>query len=622
MKEDAECGLRAERRRGGARYHHLRPSPALLAAVACFVLSTYRCSASAPAPTRASKREPQLPLPTSPTRIQRHAVHSVHKLSGGARSIKFGDPIPLQISRDTAPSIRELPPDASVVKALKGLFEERAVWSTLALRNSLEDTGVHTSQILDALPSLAYKFRDGPWASLWVRRGYDPCKDPASCALQSLYIQLDPEALERARVGAPKRHVGDHTLSCLPKDPRTVLQLCDIADAPLARILSRACSDALPAASITSGWLRQRAYKEVSERAREICERWMAGADRVPPEEEEMQSPSASPARVAFEEEAAAAAAEEEQEREGKRGGKKKKREEEEEEEAAAAEEEEEEEVEKKRGKKKKKEKKQEGQEEEEEEEEEERHRPKVKRRKPNAEEEEEEEDEDEEDEARPYACSTCGKSFAQRRNIARHMQNPGACARQTRRTAEEEDQEEGGSPHKARNAGGREALARETQRAHQEQEEGGSPHKAGDAGGGEGRETEEEEDKARPYARTKLPIDEARPYACILCGMAYAHKSSIQRHMRTAHGYQGEEEQEGGSPRKLRATSPTKTRAAGGGLAPQAPSDFPDENTDRGFRASALKSQTSLELWCVLCSRARGQSSAGDVTRASGGIF
>jgi hypothetical protein len=36
------------------------------------------------------------------------------------------------------------------------------------------------------------------------------------------------------------RHVGDHTLSSLPKDPRTVLQLCDIADAPLKRILARA----------------------------------------------------------------------------------------------------------------------------------------------------------------------------------------------------------------------------------------------------------------------------------------------------------------------------------------------------------------------------------------------
>ena len=128
MQEDAECRSRVEGRRGGARYHHLRPSPALLAMVACFVLSTYPCRASAPAQTRASKRESQLSLPTS-------------------RSIKFGDPIPLPIPRDNPPPIRELQPDTdrelpqrSVVKALKGLFEDRAVWSTLALRNSLEDT--------------------------------------------------------------------------------------------------------------------------------------------------------------------------------------------------------------------------------------------------------------------------------------------------------------------------------------------------------------------------------------------------------------------------------------------------------------------------------------------------
>ena len=48
-----------------------------------------------------------------------------------------------------------------------------------------------------------------------MRRGFDPARESAACALQSLYVQLDPDSLERARGGAPRR--------CQPPSPSAYL---------------------------------------------------------------------------------------------------------------------------------------------------------------------------------------------------------------------------------------------------------------------------------------------------------------------------------------------------------------------------------------------------------------
>ena len=143
---------------------------------------------------------------------------------------------------------------------------------------------MHTSEILDALPSVAYKFRDGPYAPSPPRATRaPPARDrrasgtgglPSGCAAGSTphararrarcsrFTSSSTRTLSSAHAAAPRggasppplphifpprvaswlarcaarrgararpsrvrgRHIGDHTLSTLPKDARTVLQ--------------------------------------------------------------------------------------------------------------------------------------------------------------------------------------------------------------------------------------------------------------------------------------------------------------------------------------------------------------------------------------------------------------
>lgn len=115
--------------------------------VALLFVSTSVCRAAASTPSRLGKEGRSPASPTAPHRLKRHVENSVQKLTGGARSIKFGAPIPLPIPPNMSPPIRDSPPSTAVVKRLKILFADRPVWSTLALRNTLEDTV--TSQASD-----------------------------------------------------------------------------------------------------------------------------------------------------------------------------------------------------------------------------------------------------------------------------------------------------------------------------------------------------------------------------------------------------------------------------------------------------------------------------------------
>ncbi|KAL1553844.1 general transcription factor 3C polypeptide 5-like [Salvia divinorum] len=74
------------------------------------------------------------------------------------------------------------------------LFEERPVWVKHSLADNLLDRGVNVSErVLKRLLFLtAYYFSNGPFMRFWIRKGYDPRKDPESRIYQRTDFRVPP----------------------------------------------------------------------------------------------------------------------------------------------------------------------------------------------------------------------------------------------------------------------------------------------------------------------------------------------------------------------------------------------------------------------------------------------
>ncbi|XP_057806849.1 uncharacterized protein LOC131021609 isoform X1 [Salvia miltiorrhiza] len=74
------------------------------------------------------------------------------------------------------------------------LFEERPVWVKYSLAEQLLDRGVNVAdRVLKRLLFLAaYYFSNGPFMRFWIRKGYDPRKDPESRIYQRTDFRVPP----------------------------------------------------------------------------------------------------------------------------------------------------------------------------------------------------------------------------------------------------------------------------------------------------------------------------------------------------------------------------------------------------------------------------------------------
>ncbi|XP_047938581.1 general transcription factor 3C polypeptide 5 [Salvia hispanica] len=74
------------------------------------------------------------------------------------------------------------------------LFEERPVWVKHSLAEHLLDRGVNVNEkVLKRLLFLtAYYFSNGPFMRFWIRKGYDPRKDPESRIYQRTDFRVPP----------------------------------------------------------------------------------------------------------------------------------------------------------------------------------------------------------------------------------------------------------------------------------------------------------------------------------------------------------------------------------------------------------------------------------------------
>lgn len=75
------------------------------------------------------------------------------------------------------------------------LFEVRPIWPKYSLIERLLDKNLKfTYQTLKRLLlTVGYYFSGGPFQKFWIRKGYDPHKDPDSRKYQSIGFRVPPE---------------------------------------------------------------------------------------------------------------------------------------------------------------------------------------------------------------------------------------------------------------------------------------------------------------------------------------------------------------------------------------------------------------------------------------------
>lgn len=78
--------------------------------------------------------------------------------------------------------------------AVSKLFDERPIWPKSSISDRLLDEGLKFNSIMlkRLLLGIAYYFSNGPFLRFWIRKGYDPRKDPESRIYQRTDFRVKP----------------------------------------------------------------------------------------------------------------------------------------------------------------------------------------------------------------------------------------------------------------------------------------------------------------------------------------------------------------------------------------------------------------------------------------------
>lgn len=108
--------------------------------------------------------------------------------AGYAIFVNFEDKdIPKGPVKEALSQLKTHPSEPQLMENLKKAFEERPIWSRVALSHKLKCEKVRTKY---ALPTVAYHFSNGPWRTFWSRFGYDPRNDPSAKIYQLLDFRI------------------------------------------------------------------------------------------------------------------------------------------------------------------------------------------------------------------------------------------------------------------------------------------------------------------------------------------------------------------------------------------------------------------------------------------------
>ncbi|XP_069120518.1 general transcription factor 3C polypeptide 5-like isoform X2 [Argopecten irradians] len=95
----------------------------------------------------------------------------------------YGDPIPTGVSENVKDYLRSKYNNPEAEQKLKQLFEERPIWSRMALNPHFPK---HKLKLKFLLPLTGFYFLSGPWRCLWCKFGFDPLKSPEAKMFQTV----------------------------------------------------------------------------------------------------------------------------------------------------------------------------------------------------------------------------------------------------------------------------------------------------------------------------------------------------------------------------------------------------------------------------------------------------
>ncbi|KAL9691825.1 hypothetical protein QQ045_012252 [Rhodiola kirilowii] len=120
--------------------------------------------------------------------------------------------------------------------ALCKLFDERPVWPKLSVAECLRDDGfkIQHNLLRRLLFNAAYYFLNGPFRRFWIRRGYDPRKDPGTCIYQRIDFRVPPSLRGYCDANAEMKYEQKWAdlcaFKCFPYGCQISLQLCELDD--------------------------------------------------------------------------------------------------------------------------------------------------------------------------------------------------------------------------------------------------------------------------------------------------------------------------------------------------------------------------------------------------------
>uniref|UniRef100_A0A5B7B3E5 General transcription factor 3C polypeptide 5-like n=1 Tax=Davidia involucrata TaxID=16924 RepID=A0A5B7B3E5_DAVIN len=142
------------------------------------------------------------------------------------------------------------------------LFDERPIWIKDSLAERLLDKGLKFGDLMlrRLLFRTAYYFSNGPFLRFWIKKGYDPRKDPESRIYQRIDFRVPPSLRSYcdANIAAGLKHRWEDICAfrVFPYKCQTSLQLFELADDYIQQEIRKPSNQAT--CTCATGWFSSR----------------------------------------------------------------------------------------------------------------------------------------------------------------------------------------------------------------------------------------------------------------------------------------------------------------------------------------------------------------------------
>ncbi|XP_057546834.1 uncharacterized protein LOC130825564 isoform X1 [Amaranthus tricolor] len=140
--------------------------------------------------------------------------------------------------------------------AVSKLFEERPIWPRSSIKERLCNDGLKFGEhmLKRLLFRSAYYFGSGPFHRFWIRKGYDPRKDPESRIYQRIDFRVPPPLRGYCDAASGKKHKWEDLCSfqAFPYKCQTYFQLSELVDEYIQKEIQKPPNNTV--CSCSTGW--------------------------------------------------------------------------------------------------------------------------------------------------------------------------------------------------------------------------------------------------------------------------------------------------------------------------------------------------------------------------------